>query len=116
MAMTEMNYGESGGGGSLLQMFDDGLSDGSIPVVAGTFSGKNWDTDKAYSSVYIMLNADSSQDSYIKCGTRRGNNADAVFDSSVSGNNRIYRFDNVAQGTNVGTTQSTWAGSIIAFE
>lgn len=111
-----MALGSGGGSASLIQMLDEGLSNGDIPFVCGGFSNNNWTTDKAYSSVFIMLTAQASQDARVMCGSKTGNDADAKYNSPISNYYRVYRFDNVAQNTQVGTNTSTYNGVIFAIE
>ena len=113
---SELNNGSGGsGGGNLVQLFNDALDNGEIPFVSGTFSNQNWTTDKNYSAVYLMMECDSTQDHWIKCGSKNGNSADAKYNSSITGS-RVYRFDNVASGTVVGTSTTTFYGTIFAIE
>lgn len=110
------NSGSGGGGGDLAQLFEDAVSNGDLPFYLGLFSTNNWTTDKAYKTVYLMLQATSYHDMYIKCGNKTGTSAfDAAYNSPTAGN-RIYRFDNVAQGTVIGTTTTSFYGCILAFE
>lgn len=114
MAMTEMNY--ASGGGDLAQLFYDAAENGTLCVRAGSLSSENWTTDKAYKTVWMWLEGSSATDNYVKRGSASGSSAfDAVYSSAQSGW-RIYRFDNVASGTVIGTIQPTWYGGYIAFE
>lgn len=107
---------QAAGGGSLSDQFEKAVVAGELPLKATILSTKNWTTDKAYKTVWMILEAVSSHDSFIKRGNQTGSSAfDAVYDSPLSGN-RIYRFNNVASGTVLGTTTTTFYGAFIAFE
>ena len=116
MATMKMPITIGTGGGDLGELFYEAAENGTLCVRSGSLSYDNWTTDKAYKTVWLWVEGSSATDSYIKRGSAEGSSAfDAVYSSAQSGF-RIYRFDNVASGTVIGTIQPTWAGGFIAFE
>lgn len=107
---------QAASGGDLAQLFYDAAENGTLNVRSGILNLQNWTTDKAYKTVWMFFNGGSGADSHIVCGSKTGSSAfDKVYSSTQSGY-RIYRFDNVASGTTIGTDQSTWYAGFIAFE